>query len=461
MRSHSRRHISSSMGRSVVAVDEVLEYRYARSSQLGTDGLSLAVTGEPQVYFRGFLEHPDVAAAALLVVARVARTRFFTTSQELRRLLDPVVTSEPGGLHAESFSGCCGVHAHFEIEPSGLDAEIRNDGTVNVDVNEPLRAALARIRSGEPLRMEVGHDAIEVRTLDGAQVERRVPLPDRWARGFAEVQMIASSLPSAFALDGAQAQRFLQALPCGRAGQANVWVRPGGGGARIAATAGAGAVSLSAPERLRVLDPLARHITALRVHAHADLPGSSIWIAELADARLILTLSPERTRGFSGEGGLLFDLASARAEEDAAVIEAQIGRRWRFGADDLAASGLTADRMRCGLTWLGAHGHIAHDPRRGEWFRRELPFPSAALRAVPPRLRDARKLVDAGAVAEADAGGERRVISGARAYHVRLDPPRCTCSWWYAHPGDRGPCKHLLAASIVGSRTSDSRARGL
>jgi hypothetical protein len=442
-------------------MDEILEYRYARSSRLGAEGLSLAISGEPKVYFRGFLEHPAVAAAALLVVARVARTRFFTTAQELRRLLDPVVTSEPGGLHAESFSGCCGVHAHFEIDPPGLDAQIRNDGTVNVDFNEPLRAALARIRPADPLRLEVGHDAIEVRTLDGAQVERRVPLPDRWARGFAEVQAIASGLPLALALDGAQARRLLRALPRGRAGQADVWVRPAAGGARIAAVAGAEAVWLSAPERLRVLDPLARHITELRVHAHIDRPGSSIWIAELADARLILTISPERTRGFSGEGGLLFDLASAQAEDDAAVVNAAIGGRWRFGADDLATSGLTADRIRRALTWLGAHGRIAHDPRRGQWFRRELPFPSAVLQAAPPRLRDARKLVAAGAVATADAAGERRVTSGDRAYHVRLHPPRCTCSWWYAHPGDRGPCKHLLAVAIVCSQTTGRRPTGV
>jgi hypothetical protein len=36
--------------------------------------------------------------------------------------------------------------------------------------------------------MHVGHDQVQVTTLEGSAVERKVPLPERWLKGFAEVQ---------------------------------------------------------------------------------------------------------------------------------------------------------------------------------------------------------------------------------------------------------------------------------
>jgi uncharacterized Zn finger protein len=98
-----------------------------------------------------------------------------------------------------------------------------------------------------------------------------------------------------------------------------------------------------------------------------------------------------------------------------------------------------------------AHGRIGFDPVEQVWFRRELPFPSARLAADPPRLRDAKRLIAAGAVTFA-AGDEVLVDSGEKRYSVRLTPPRCSCPWWSRHPGDRGPCKHLLAARLAAAR---------
>ena len=216
-----------------------LVYRYARPSSLDADGLALATSAPevaPGTYFRGFLERPDMGAAALLTVSRVARTRFYTPPNSLARAFtDPVVTSEPGGLRFESFSGCCGVHARFDVLPDGLDAEVHAPGTVNVDFNEPMRAALARVSARTPLRLQVGFDAVEVETFEGGAVERRVPLPDRWVKGFSEVQVAAAGLEPALELTGVSAQRFLRGLPKGRGGRATLWAQTGPAGARLAA----------------------------------------------------------------------------------------------------------------------------------------------------------------------------------------------------------------------------------
>ena len=432
-----------------------LVYRYARPSSLGADGMELATSGETVVaepYFRGVLENPDEGAAALLCVARVARTRYYVPpGSAARGDRDPVVTSEPGALRFESFSACCGVHARFDVTPDGLDTETSTPGTVNVDFNGPMRAALARVSSRSPLRLQVGFDAVEVTTLEGGAVERRVPLPERWIKGFSEVQLAVAGLEPALELQQVAAQRFLRGLPRGQAGKATLWARPDPGGLRLAARPGGGAVCVAAPERLRALEPVARHIVALRAYAVPDEEAASVWVAELRGARLLVSLSPHFARGFSGEGGLLDDLVDDDLAIEAEFLDHALHGRWRFTDSDLTATGLDVARARRALTWLGAHGRIGFDPVEQVWFRRELPFPSERLAADPPRLRDAKQLIAAGAVT-ARGPGEMLVQSGEKRYVVRLDPPRCSCPWWSKHPGDRGPCKHLLAARLAAAR---------
>ena len=429
-----------------------LVYQYARPSSVGPEGLALATSAPdraPEPYFRGFLERPDMSSAALLCVARVARTRFYVPpGSAARGLADPVVTSEPGALRFESFSACCGVHARFDVLPDGLDAETMTPGTVNVDFNEPMRAALARVVARTPLRLQVGFEAVEVETLEGSAVERRVPLPERWVKGFSEVPVAVADLEPAFELSGVAAQRFLRGLPRGQGGKATLWAKASPAGVRLGARAGGGAVCIAAPERLRVLEPIARHMSVLRAYAVPDQETAGVWVAELAGARLLVTLSPHFSRGFSGEGGLLEDLADDALAIEAEFLDRALHDRRRFTGDELTTTGLSLDRGRRALSWLGAHGRIGFDPVERVWFRRELPFPSEALAADPPRLRNAKKLVDEGAVRLGPAG-EAEVRSGSKAYSVRLDPPRCSCPWWSKHPGDRGPCKHLLAAQIA------------
>ena len=157
-------------------MDYELAYRYGVPSRLDEHaGLALATSGgsTPEgeaaypYFFSGFMERPDVVAAGLLAVARVARTRFYVPpgmvvapGGGLTRIgmLDPVVTNTAEGLRFESFSVCCGVYARLDVEASALDAAHCAVGVTNVDVNQPLRAALASLRAGEPLHLSVGEE---------------------------------------------------------------------------------------------------------------------------------------------------------------------------------------------------------------------------------------------------------------------------------------------------------------
>ncbi|MGO9974724.1 MAG: hypothetical protein ACLP01_18350 [Solirubrobacteraceae bacterium] len=208
-----------------------------------------------------------------------------------------------------------------------------------------MRTALARVRGHTPLRLNIGSDQIEVLTLDAHAVEHSVPLADRWVKGFAEVQAAATKLPAAYVLDARIAQQFLKNLPRGPAARKDYWARRHPTGVRPSSRSGAGAIWLSGPERLQPLDPLIRHITRLCVYAQPDIRSSSIWAAELGEhAHIILSLSPDRTRGFSGEEGTLYDLADATLGSEAQTLNRALGALPRFGTEHITTTGMTAER---------------------------------------------------------------------------------------------------------------------
>ncbi len=301
----------------MAATMEEQSYHYVRPSELtfgdGRADLMLATSGgrtatgpaAHPVFFDGFLGHPEQAAAALLAVAKVARTRFYKPPGMVAAILraaDPVVTSNRDRLRFESFSACCGVYARYDALPGSLDGTLLDTGTTNVDFNPPMRDALARIGGLEPLHLQVGEDVI-VRTLDAEVTEKKVPLPERWLKGFAEVQLASATVTPVFDVAASEARRFIRSLPSSGS-RKPVWVVPAGRGLRITTRPTPDAVSLSGLDRLKPLEPLLRFARSLRAYAgpHDPQGATGVWELELDDARLVLALSPESSRGFSGEG---------------------------------------------------------------------------------------------------------------------------------------------------------------
>ena len=86
-------------------------------------------------------------------------------------------------------------------------------------------------------------------------------------------------------------------------------------------------------------------------------------------------------------------------------------------------------------------------------YRGELPFDLAKVEEMQPRLGDARRLVEDGKVRSLGGGGVSTFqVQGTGTVHrVRLSDEwdACTCPWFSKHQGQRGPCKHILAASLA------------
>ncbi|MEW2408619.1 SWIM zinc finger family protein [Streptomyces griseoviridis] len=428
-------------------------------------------------FFSGFLTSPQIAAAGLLAVADVAAARYY--QPQLRASLDPVVTGNGDRLRFESFSGCGGVYARLDVLTGGLDGGEVGRGTTNVDVNNPLREALSRIGADDPLHLRVGPEEMAVTTLDGPVVEKKVPLPDRWLRGFAEAQVVAADFDLRAELPAAEAVRFLRSLPRsgGRGSSAGPrWVVPAGRVLRPTTRPVPGAVCLPGPERLIALQRVLRHATALRVYGPAVTAGGAAtagaWEAVLPGMRLTLTLSPDASRGFSGEGGVLDALAtgehraapadhdgdgsgedaeSTEAADDTDLVSMLLAWEPRIDVADLAASsGLPAERVRAALVRLGTSGRVGYDTAEAAYFHRELPYDAERVERHNPRLRSARALVAAGAVRLDGTLGTVTAEDG-HAHRVRDDAGvlSCSCLWWAKYRGGRGPCKHALAVRMV------------
>jgi hypothetical protein len=446
-----------------LVVTAVATYTYLRPSSLAGDALTLQTSGNPRGapanhprFYSGFVTAPEPTATGLLAVAEVARTRYY---QPLNRAsLDPVVTGSRDRLRFESFSGCCGVYARLDVLPAGMDGEMVDHGTTNVDVNPALRQALARVGGKAPLRLDVGPDELVVSTMDGSVVERKVPLPARWLRGFAEVQVISSGFDPRFEVSGAEAAAFLRRLP-GGPDRSVLWVVPAGRGLRLTSRPVPGAVCLPGPGRLVAMRPLLRFAQVVRAYGplvtQATVSAPSAWELASPTLRFTLTLSPEPARGFSGEGAVLSSLAGEGVIDDADLIGALLAWDPTIDVDALASSaGLPARRVRAALAQLGASGRVGYDVAEAGYFHRVLPYSADAAARLNPRLVGARRLVADGAVgAFAGDATEGRVLvtSGEERYQVRIvdsQPVSCTCQWWGRYRGDRGPCKHVLAAML-------------
>lgn len=447
-------------------------YRYPFASAVVGDGdrrrLRLATSGGPVAnprFFRGRLLLPVVAADLLLTLGDVARSRFHVPSAMLIRILqlaDPVATCADDRLRFEAFSACCSVYGRVDLTPEAYEGEMLGRGTTNVDFGPGIRAALAGVQDRSHLGLAVGATAVEVDADGESAVERRVPLPSRWLRGFLEVQAIQAELRPAADVDASGARAFFRSIPRSPS-KRPVWVAPVGPGLRtFHHDPGPGSIGLAGLARLRLFDRVARHATGLRVFATAG-DGSTGWQLDVPGARLTLVLSPEVWRGFSGEGRALHQLADAASPAGIAAVRGALGWEPRLGADALAATtGRPRDEVAGALAALALSGIVGFDLAEGGFFRRELPFDLGRGERLQPRLRDARRLVERAAVRieSADATGLVAWVAGAGGVEYRVrstdDGWSCTCPWYGRHRGGRGPCKHVIAVQLVATGSDDT-----
>ncbi len=442
-----------------------VQYLYAFPSLLDTSSekprLRLATSGgaaQNPYFFQGRMNFPRRTADMMLACSLVSRTRFYHPGELRERLLaaaDPVVTSGGERLRFEAFSTCCGAYCRLDLNPEAIDGDWVGRGTTNVDFNPPMRAALAGVLNSETVGLSVGAEGVEVESSQGTFVEKKVKLPVRWLKGFVEVQLYQARMKPAFEVPASELRRLLSTLPQHQTWQKGAvsYIVPAGKGLRLSQREHAQGVAIGAPGRLKILEDILRHAEKVRLYSGPD--GVSGWELLMPECSFHFVLSPEAARGFSGEGQALIHLTGNSAEENLSGLKAQLQWQAKIDPEELSRK-LSTDResVLASLSLLGSRGLVGYDLSEGKYFHRELPFDLELVSELQPRLLKAKRLVEEKAVrivsrkndcleayVKGDGAEHRIIISEADA--------KCTCSWYSKHPGERGPCSHILAADIA------------
>lgn len=445
-----------------LAVEQVYQYQHPSELDRSSGRLWLATSSrggdEHPHFFTGDLTRPERTAKLLLSLMAIVHARFHVPSAMLERTLmqaDPVVTSSDDRLRFEGFSACCGAYARVDLLPLALNSGRFGRGTTNVDFNQPMLSALAMVRSTDKVALSVGREGVELAVEAGKVVEKKVRLPIRWLKGFVEVQACQRRMQHVLEISGLEAARFLKGLPRMKTSRRETWIVPAGSGLRISQVRPRGTgVRVGGLERLRALEKLAAQAKALHVYAD-ETTGATGWVLTYDDCRFQLLVSPEVWRGFSGEGQALESLAKREWQDVILRVRAQLNWNPVIEPDEIARrAGVDARLARDALAALGARGLVGFDLAESAYFHRELPFDLAAVEQLQPRLKQARKLADAGHVRieqHSPSAALAFVTSGGVEHRVRLtgEDAKCSCPWHAKHDKDRGPCKHVLATRIV------------
>jgi hypothetical protein len=398
----------------------------------------------------------DSGRATCISLPGAVGARFFTPANSVAKaiaLADPVVTSGGGLLRFEGFSSCCSTYVRADLLPESYDGDVVGKGTTNVDFNEPMRAALARVRDDAGLEFAVGSQEFQLRAGGAEVIERKVDLPARWIRGMLEVQSYQAGMTRRIEAGAVEALRFFRTLPKASTSRTPLWIARGAGGLYSTTRRIDGGVRLTDSTRLKVLHQLLPMANTLTVYAD-DAQQANAWVLDFGSARLTLATSAEVWRGFSGEGQALWALMQAeQGAVGASIARVRAQLQWQAALDAHALAsqlGVAPDVVGDVLRVLGASGLAGFDVFAGSYFHRVLPFDLALADELHPRLVAARALLDADAVRVVRPEPfEADVASGDVAYRVReLEGElRCTCPWFAKHQGERGPCKHVLAAA--------------
>ncbi len=424
-------------------------------------------TGKPPLpkpwLFRGELAQPLLFRDCLLTLRDVVDARFYRP--DLWRLLDPVVTCAPDWVRLECFSSCAGVYARADLSPDTFhEGELGSEGTTNVDFGPDFCAHLSGLRPGKRAAFEVGEDSVTLETAAGSAVEHQVELPERWVRGFLQVQALQRAATPFCELNKVQARLLLDGLPANQPGGQTLYLTPAGKltAARSAAAAG---TAVNSVHRLRLLRRLSPQVERLRVWAVGD-GGPTFWVAESRAARVTMGLSSQAAQGFSGDGEALRSARRPLDELQVAYGRHLVAAGQRFTTAELAQA-MDADLGVAGqlVDLLSEQGLLGYDLPEDRFYPRDLPYVAGTDFAVQPRDTHSRRLLSEGRIElegrEATAAGTRYVgwvqgdtatyrVSAQVAPDGRLLDGDCTCQWVLAHGLGRGPCKHILALRLAG-----------
>lgn len=444
-------------------MEDILTYSYARPSGLVKHGneeeLFLSKYSEIQkntdapCFFWGNIANPFIMARCLITLSNIVKSSFNMSPFQLSLLKDPIVTAGNGRIRFEGFSHCAGVYARVDVLPDGLDGEFLENGTTNVDFNQPMLTALGSIRQKEKVMLSIGRKEVGLHMEGSKVVERKVPLPTKWIKGLSTVQIYLSKAEEAYTFNKIQTLQLFRGIPKGTV-KNDYYLTVRGNTPMFTPVKATNAICIGGLHRLRLLEPLIPYIDSMKVFPHPTMQ-STTWQLYFGNIRFSFSLSRDAWRGFSGEGAALESLIEEVSDEWIDALDKYGYANQAFNPTLFAINEqLDFDRVDNLTARLAAMGLLGYDLDDNQFFYRRLPFKLNRIMSLNPRMKGADKLIEEGKV-EIVSNTPQRIearVEGSGVRHtVILDNQieRCTCEWYSKYQGERGPCKHVLAVKKI------------
>ncbi|WP_079240500.1 SWIM zinc finger family protein [Chryseobacterium indologenes] len=400
-------------------------------------------------FFWGNVGQPFILARCLITLSNIVKSSFNLSPFQMVFLKDPIVTAGNERLRFEGFSHCAGVYARVDVLPEGLDGEFLENGTTNVDFNQPMITALGSICPNEKIMLSVGQKEVGLYKEGSKVIERKVPLPAKWIKGLGTVQVYLSESEKRHTFNKIQTQQLFKGMPKGVV-KPDYYLIVRGNKPIFSPVKSADSVCIGGLHRLRLIEPLLPYIDGMLVFAHANMK-STTWQLNMGNIRFSFSLSRECWRGFPGEGAVLDSLISDVPDEwidalDKYAFANQTFNPGRFALEE----NISFDKVENITGRLAAMGLLGYDLNDREFFYRRLPFKLSRIIGLNPRLKNAEKLIEDGKVEILNNNKERTEarVKGTGVHHtviIQEEKVRCTCEWFSKYQGERGPCKHVLA----------------
>ena len=437
-----------------------------------------------------------------------ARSKYFKwlwdNDKDAWMVLDPVVSVHPDCVVFEVFSIDESSYGRVTVPTDKLELLSETVyGTTNVDYSKALANEIARVRDYRPAFLSVGGGGVTVGTGAGERMEKKIDLPPTWVRGFLQVQsaaafggtdvtLSADTLAEVLAAlrrrhedAGPRSLRFV--LAPGQ--KPKIIVEPWGlevsEQTHIFNGTFEGDIRIWGRRRLLTLESLLPTTDTVQ----ARLLGTgmpSYWTVSQNGHRFDLGLSGWTKNDWSRAAR--FDLLAANgtvSEGDFAQAVQALETALSLTPEALAArTDLTREAATSALQRLCREGRAMYDLVGGVYrWRQLLPFPVETETDDDPRLRLARRLVATGGVRWLRPGEDedentfglpeesakttryRASVRGGeekreRKFHVvlDLDPDgraqfvSCDCAWHRREKLRKGPCAHILAATVLASQ---------
>ncbi|MDQ0066002.1 SWIM zinc finger family protein [Chryseobacterium lathyri] len=440
-------------------MEDMLIYNYQRPSALikkdVSEELFLSKYSEIQkntdapCFFWGDVSQPFILARCLITLSNIVKSSFNMSPFQMALLKDPIITAGNSRLRFEGFSHCAGVYARIDVLPDGLHGEFLENGTTNVDFNQPMITALGSIRPNEKIMLSIGGKEVGLYKEEEKMIERKVPLPVKWIKGLSTVQIYLSESEKLHCFNKIQTQQLFRGIPKGSV-KSDYYLIIRGNKPMFSPVKSADAVCVGGLHRLRLLEPLLPYIDQMQVFPHADMQ-STTWQLYMGNIRFSLSLSRETWRGFSGEGAVLDSLIGDISDEWIDAMDKYAYANQFFNPSAFALDENISLKKTDNLTGrLAAMGLLGYDLDDNGFFYRRLPFKPSRIIGLNPRMKNAEKLIAEGKVEILNKNSARTEarVEGTGVHHTVIidhDKERCTCEWFSKYQGERGPCKHVLA----------------